>query len=103
MYDYEDYDCYNCGVQKNHTFKDGTHLYLQNSGHMDIVCVKPNNAHCSLCEVDGFPNVYKWVNNDKTCIFALHAEHGRLSDANIADKMDVAMDQHSIIFTDKIP
>lgn len=55
--DYDNYECYNCGTPKTSMVKEGDNLYLQNSGNVNIVCVKPINTFCQLCEVDGYPNI----------------------------------------------
>ena len=100
--DYNNYECYNCGTPKISMFKEGDNLYLQNSGSIDIVCVKPTNAFCQLCEVDGYPNIYKWVNDDDKCIFALHIKNGMLSDENIYNEIDIIQESCHITFTECI-
>jgi hypothetical protein len=86
--DFENYDCYECGRYKN-KFENNINLFLQNSGHMDILCVKPYRLiRDYLKKVDGYENVYAWSNNEKNLIFALHNEDGILSDCNIYDKIN---------------
>lgn len=64
--------------------KEGDNLYLQNSGNMDIVWVNLDHKFCRICEVDGYPNVYKWVNaHDGKDVFALHIKNNTLSDENV--------------------
>lgn len=100
--DYDEYECYNCGTSKT-SIKHGDKVYLQNSGSMDIVCVKPEPEFCQLCEVDGYPNIYKWVNDEKNkCIFALHIENDMLSDGNISDQIDKIQSSCHITFTENI-
>lgn len=98
--DYNDYECYNCGTSKNEFFKEGDNLYLQNSANVDIVCVKTMNKFCQICEVDGYPNIYKWVNDDDKLIFALHVRNGRLSDKNVSKEIDIIQKSCHIIFTE---
>lgn len=38
-----------------------------------------------MCDVEGYPNIYKWVQPDDTLIFALHIEDNMLSDANVSN------------------
>lgn len=78
-------------------------FYLQNSGNMDIVCAKPTNRGCQLCEVDGYPNIYKWIDvrDDDRCIFALHVTtNHELSDANIKNEIDVIKDSCHMTFVE---
>lgn len=82
---YIDNECYKCGRHKIQPFKERANLYLQNSGSIDIVCVKPINKYCTMCDVEGYPNIYKWVQPDDTLIFALHIEDNMLSDANVSN------------------
>ena len=98
--DYDDYECYNCGIRKTSFFKEGDNLYLQNSGSSDIVCVKPINKFCKLCEVNGYQNVYKWINDDDKLMFALHIENSMLSDKNISNKINVIQENCHITFTE---
>ena len=98
--DYDDYVCYNCGTHKSSLFKEDDNLYLQNSGSLDIVCVKPINKFCQLCEVNGYPNVYKWISNKDTCIFALHIKNGILSDENVSDEINIMHENYHITFTE---
>lgn len=69
-------------------------LYLQNSGHMDIVISGERCEEFNLCEDDEYPNVYRYVNtNREEYKFALHCDkHGtrdiyRLSDNNVASEL----------------
>lgn len=105
VFGYDNSMCFNCNRPKKTHFKDGERLYLQNSGSIDIVCVKPTNHFCQLCEVDGYPNVYKWTSDsfeyDKL-IFALHVKDGMLSDENISDNIDSIQEQCHILFTECI-
>ena len=39
--------------------------------------------YCQLCEVNGYPNVYKWISDDDKLMYALHIKDGMLSDENI--------------------
>lgn len=99
--DYDDYVCYNCGTHKSSLFKENDNLYLQNSGSIDIVWVKPTNAFCQLCEVNDYPNVYKWISNkDDKCIFALHIKNGMLSDENVSDEIHIMQENYHITFTE---
>lgn len=95
--DYNDYECYNCCITKTEakTFKNGESLYLQNSGNLDIVCVSKNRTDCKICEVDGYPNVYKW--DDPNGNYILHINNGVLSDENISN---IVKESCHIIFTD---
>ena len=83
-------------------FKEGDNLYLQNSGSIDIVCVKPINKFCQLCEVDSYPNIYKWVNDDDKCIFALHIKNDMLSDENVSKEINIIQTSCHITFTECI-
>ena len=101
--DYNIYECYNCGREKSQKFLENTDLYLQNSGSIDVVCVKPQQSFCELCNVDNYQNVYKWTDTyDENLIFALHIENGMLSDRNVKDKIDNNKDLYQIIFTETI-
>jgi len=77
--DYDDYDCYRCGRLKVAPFEDGTVLYLQNSGSIDIVCTKPHSRWNEICQVEGHPNVYQWIPRDDDkygpSAFVLHARN----------------------------
>lgn len=99
--DYDDYECYNCGIRKT-SLKEGDNLYLQNSGSIDIVCVKPINNFCQLCEVNGYPNIYKWVNNNNKRIFALHIKNNMLSDEDVSNEINIIQQNCHIIFTECI-
>jgi Zn finger protein HypA/HybF involved in hydrogenase expression len=102
--DYANYECYNCGTRKT-SFKDvkeGDNLYLQNSGSIDIVCVKPINNCCQLCEINGYPNVYKWISYDDNLMFALHIQNGMLSDEDISNKINIIQENCHIIFTEYV-
>lgn len=98
--DYNDYECYNCGTPKTSYFKEGENLYLQNSGCIDIVCVKPINEFCQLCEVNSYPNVYKWISDDDKLMFALHIKNGMLSDKNISNEINIIQENCHITFTE---
>jgi len=99
---YDKYECYNCGKMKMPIFKEDDILYLQNSGHMDIVCVKPvNRLFCKLCEVDNYPNIYKWINDNNT-IFALHIKNNMLSDADVSKEINIIQNDCHITFTEYI-
>jgi len=112
--DYHTYECYHCGIPKTSAFKEGDNLYLQNSGHMDIVCVKsnpnPNPLFCQLSQVDGYPNVYQWANKDTinntikddARIYALHINNNRLSDENVVKEINVIKDSCHITFTNDV-
>ncbi len=102
LIDYVDYECYNCGIPKQSLFKEGDNLYLQNSGSMDIVCVKPTNKFCQLCQVDGYPNVYKWINDDEKFMFALHINNGMLSDEDISNEINIIHENCCITFTEYV-
>ena len=96
--------CYICRRRKT-AFKEGDVLYLQNSGSMDIVCVNTTPLYCQLTEVAGYPDIYKWVNDDervKNLIFALHIEDNRLSDADVSKKIDTIKESCEITFTDSV-
>lgn len=84
--DYNDYTCYSHGYKGKNEYEEGTNLYLQNSGHIDIVCVKPNSTFCTLCNIPGYPNAYKWTDPEYGT-FALHVDD-RLSDANVFKTID---------------
>jgi hypothetical protein len=86
--DYNEYECYNCGRHKIQQFKEGDNLYLQNSGSIDIVCVKQTKKYCDICEVKGYPNIYKWVQPDNTFTFALHITNNQLSDAHVSESKE---------------
>lgn len=91
------------GATREASFNNGDILYLQNSGSIDIVCVKPIiNEYCQLCLVDKYPNIYKWINNDDKLIFALHIKDDLLSDENVADEIDNIQENCHITFTDHI-
>lgn len=100
--DYNNYYCYHCGLTKHSSFEEGVELYLQNSGNMDVVCVKPIPNGSQLNEVVDYPNTYKWatmgMGEDVSCMFVLHIEHGLLSDANVA--LDAMHDSCYIEFTE---
>lgn len=100
--DFEDYECYECGRPKNTDLEYGENLYLQNSGNMDIVCVGPttNLKYCKLCVVDGYPNIYKWSNDDgDKAIYALHVnDDDELSDKNIVEEINDIKENCHIIF-----
>ncbi len=100
--DFGNYECYNCGTPKKQILKEGDNLYLQNSGNFDIVCVKPINIFCQLCEVDGYPNIYKWVDDDNKRIFALHIKNNMLSDINISEEINILQTSCHITFTEFI-
>lgn len=99
--DYDDYECYNCGISKT-SLKEGDNLYLQNSGSIDIVCVKPINNFCQLCEVNSYPNIYKWVNNNNKRIFALHIKNNMLSDEDVLNEINIIQQNCHITFTECI-
>lgn len=99
---YDDYECYNCGTSKTSHFKQGENLYLQNSGNIDIVCVKPINKWCKLCEVNGYPNVYKWISDNDKLMFVLHVKNGMLSDENISNKINIIQENCHITFTEYV-
>jgi hypothetical protein len=99
--DYDDYECYNCGISKT-SLKEGDNLYLQNSCSIDIVCVKPINNFCQLCEVNGYPNIYKWVNNNNKRIFALHIKNNMLSDEDVSNEINIIQQNCHITFTECI-
>lgn len=103
LVDYDNYECYNCGTPKTPFFEEGENLYLQNSGSIDIVCVKPICKFCQICEVDGYPNIYKWINsrNDKY-IFALHIKNNMLSDEDVSKEIDIIQKSCCITFTECI-
>ncbi len=127
--DYHLYECYNCCRLITPPFEEGTDLYLQNSGHMDILCANSQQKFCQLIEVIGYPNIYKWTESSSPeNIFALHlTKHyfepkemfkeyfsdedilqlrmaDQLSDSNIKDKISDEEMQKSchIIFTEYI-
>ena len=85
--DYDNYECYNCGRYKSKEYEEDTNLYLQNSGSIDIVWTKPYPSFCELCEVNEFPNIYKWINDTDKAIFALHIKNDMLSDDNIINEI----------------
>jgi hypothetical protein len=108
--DYNDYDCYNCGRFKMSRFKERETLYLQNSGSMDIVWVKPLEAYFTreenftICEVEGYPNIYKWSREDRDedkPIFALHVKNNMLSDENIVSNINSIKEYCYIEFTEE--
>jgi Zn finger protein HypA/HybF involved in hydrogenase expression len=104
--DFSDYECYNCGSHKSITeYEDGTDLYLQNSGSIDIVCTKPKSIYSiKLIELETHPNIYKWINLNNNYIFALHIEDNMLSDSNIIEKIqnNENVDTCYITFTETI-
>lgn len=82
--------------------KEGDNLYLQNSGSIDILWVKPKNKFCQLCEVNGYPNIYKWISDDDKFMFVLHIKNGMLSDENISNKINIIQESCYITFTECI-
>ncbi len=98
--DYNDFECYQCGKHKIQKFKEGDNLYLQNSGSMDIICVKPIENYCKMCEIKGYPNIYKWFQQDDTLIFALHIKHNMLSDENVSKEINFIKEYCHIEFTE---
>jgi len=82
-------------------FEEDKKLYLQNSGTQDVVWVKPIKYDwCQLCEVNGYPNVYQWIDIDKKYIFALHINNGMLSDKDISKEINIIQEKCHIIFTE---
>lgn len=102
--DYTDYPCYECGRPKIQKFKEGDILYLQNSGSIDIVCVKPIELYCKICGVEGHSNIYKWFqpDNDNTRIFILHIKNNMLSDENVSKEIDLLKEYCHIEFMECI-
>ena len=101
--DYYNFECYNCGIGKTPNFKEGDNLYLQNSSNIDILCVNPINKYCQICEVDGYPNIYKWINDDyDNLIFTLHVKDNLLSDADISEEINTIQESCHIVFTEEI-
>ena len=96
--DYHDYQCYNCGIHLLNNSKP--ELYLQNGG-IDVLIVGSNNNSCKLCEVDNYPNIYKWADCN-TEIYALHINNGNISDCNITNQIDSIKDLCYITFTEFI-
>jgi hypothetical protein len=98
--DFDKYECYDCGVLKCEEEYD---LYLQNSGTQDIVCARKNKTFCNLCEVPGYPNIYKWTDPDNSLIFALHCnDDNYLSDKNISENIDEIKDLCKISFVESL-
>lgn len=108
--DYDEYGCYNCGRPKVGPFKEGEKLYLENCGSQDAIWTTPikpyyngNVKAYEVCEVHGYPNVYKWANCDPEHQYILHREkNGRFSDINMYDTFKDNLDNCEIIFTDKL-
>lgn len=88
VYEKEVKDFNNC----ENSCKEGDRLYLQNSGSIDIVYVNSRcEEYCKICEVEGYPNMYKWVEtyDADTSIFALHVTtDNMLSDADVSEDID---------------
>ena len=82
-------------VQEGCIIKNGTNLYLQNSGCMDILIAGENCETFNLCEDNDYPNVYRYVNSihKKDNKFAIHCESHearecfKLSDMDVASKL----------------
>ncbi len=100
--DYNDFECYECGEHKIRNPKEGGNLYLQNSGSMDILCVKPTENYCNLCEVKGYPNIYKWFQHDDTFMFVLHVKNKMLSDENVSNEINSMKEYCHLEFTECI-
>jgi len=100
MDDYDMFVCYNCGIAKSTTYANGTKLYLQNSGSIDIVCAKPNSNNIALSELVHHPQVYAW--HPVCCdnhLYALHiTSGGHLSDAHEEE----INDNYHIVFADSV-
>lgn len=102
-----------CNIWEKNDNEDGTftlsfkykedNWYLQNSGNMDILCVKLTDKFCNLCEVDGYPNVYKWfkIKHDEH-IFALHVKNNKLSDADVSKEINNIKEHCEIEFSEHI-
>lgn len=93
--------------QVSFSLKDGDKLYLQNSGHMDIVGVDVKPMFCRLKEVAGYPNVYAWVHEGKCaetkeCVFALHIRDGRLSDMDVSDELEEKKSSCVMMFVNEV-
>lgn len=105
--DYKDYGCYNCGKSKMPRLTESETLYLQNSGNIDIVMVSPiqyyftSETNFTICEVEGYPNIYKWTQGDDNQIFALHVKNNMLSDANIVSDINSIKEYCYIEFTEE--
>ena len=98
--DFNEYECYSCGIPKKYLFEEGTNLYLQNSGSLDIVWADLKVSQWNkLCEVKNYPHVYQWFRfdeNKQPCIFALHDKNGALSDECVFNKLDELKDSFHI-------
>lgn len=80
---------------------NGTRMYLQNSGSIDILASKPCNMFCHLKEVPGQQCVFQWVGHENL-IFALHVTaDGHLSDSDM--KGNLHLDCCHIVFTNEHP
>lgn len=95
------FECYNCGI-KSQPWNEGCRLYLQNSGNLDIVCVKPSERFSKMCEVAGYPDIYKWVHPNEALVFALHVKNNMLSDENVANALDTVQESCHLVFTDQV-
>jgi hypothetical protein len=79
-------------------FDEGDDLYLQNSGFQDLVWVYLTDTFCDICEIEGYPNIYKWIYpND----YVLHIKDGELTDCSVSNIQDI-QDSCYIIFTEYI-
>ena len=82
----------------NNVYDEGDDLYLQNSGFQDLVWVYLTDTFCDICEVEGYPNIYKWIYpND----YVLHIKDGELTDCSVSNIQDI-QDSCYIIFTEYI-
>ncbi len=102
--DYKETLCHGCKLSK--IAREGENLYLQNSGHMDIVCVfagRKVSQLDQLTEVSDYPNVYRWNSDEKTPMFSLHVnENNMLSDYDISKNIDKIKDYCLISFVDNL-
>lgn len=94
------YLCCNCGTPSMPHIKEGTQLYLQNSGNsISSLWVKPINSYSGrdynlyLCKLDGYPNVYKWeTNKDCLSLPVIHISNGSITDADVREKLNFIQD-----------
>jgi hypothetical protein len=64
---------------------------------MDILCVDLSSRFCDICEVEGYPNIYKWKKPYDSS-YVLHIkDDGKLSDRHVSNIQDIY-----IIFTEYI-
>ena len=90
-------------------FVEGDVLYLntvklaffEEGKSLNILCVDIDDRFCNLCEVEGYPNIYKWTKQYDSS-YVLHITNGgRLSDIHVSNIQDI-QDSCYIIFTEDI-